>query len=84
MSVRFVLISAFCDPRSQHYAGYTAKAVRRKIEEGVWRIGQVLRKAPDGHITIDLEGYNKWVAREKVATCSCPISSPLPAEAFTS
>ena len=67
MSVRFVLIEAFCNELSPHYAGYTEKAVRRKIEDGVWVMGRELRKAPDGHIMIDLEGYNRWVAGEKVA-----------------
>lgn len=63
--IRYVLIDAFCNPQSQHYAGYTRTAVEKKIEKGTWRYGQVLRKAPDGHVMIDLEGFNKWVAAEK-------------------
>lgn len=61
-SVRYVLINKFCE-----LTGYTEKAVRRKVEEGVWVHHQVVRKAPDGHIMIDLEGYKKWVEAEKAA-----------------
>jgi len=41
--------------------GYTEKAVRRKIESGIWIQGLQYRKAPDGHITMDIEEYYKWV-----------------------
>jgi hypothetical protein len=41
-------------------SGYTEKAVRRKIEEGRWLEGKEYRRAPDGHILVDLEGYYKW------------------------
>lgn len=41
--------------------GYTAKAMQRKIERGVWPEGKVWRRAPDGRILIDLVGYTKWV-----------------------
>ncbi|WP_226998420.1 excisionase [Tardibacter chloracetimidivorans] len=41
--------------------GYTEKAVYRKIEDGVWLDGREYRRAPDGNICIDLEGYQKWV-----------------------
>jgi hypothetical protein len=41
--------------------GYTEKAVRRKIEDGVWRQGKHYRKAPDGHITMSMQEYYKWV-----------------------
>jgi hypothetical protein len=47
--------------------GYTAKAVRRKIEEGVWVEGHQYRKAPDGHILVDLEGYTQWVEHRQPA-----------------
>ena len=56
---RYVLIPLFCAA-----TGYTEKAVRRKIQSGVWLQGQVWRKAPDGHIVIDMEGYNKWVEQQ--------------------
>lgn len=41
--------------------GYTEKAIRRKIEEGVWLEGREYRRAPDGNILIDMEAYEKWV-----------------------
>lgn len=43
--------------------GYTAKAIYRKIEEGIWVEGVHWRKAPDGHIFIDLNGVNAWIER---------------------
>lgn len=49
-------IVKFCDE-----TGYTDKAVRRKIEDGVWREGVEYRRAPDGTIHIDMEAYAKWV-----------------------
>ena len=57
--IRYVLIPLFCAS-----TGYTEKAVRRKIQSGVWLQDQVWRKAPDGHILIDMEGYNKWVEHQ--------------------
>jgi hypothetical protein len=56
---RLVLIPRFCD-----LTGYTPKAVEKKIERRQWRQGQILRKAPDGHIMIDLEEYERWVCGE--------------------
>ena len=41
--------------------GYTQKAVTRKIEDGVWIEGKEYRRAPDGCICVDLEGYYRWV-----------------------
>lgn len=48
-------------PRFEELTGYTQKAVRRKIEEGVWMEGREFRRAPDGHVLVDMEGYTKWV-----------------------
>lgn len=45
----------------EELTGYTVKAITRKIEDQVWREGHEYRKAPDGRILIDIEGYNKWV-----------------------
>jgi hypothetical protein len=53
---RYVRIPRFCED-----TGYTEKAVREKIRTGVWAEGIHYRRAPDGHILIDLEGYEKWV-----------------------
>jgi hypothetical protein len=38
--------------------GYTEKAIRRKIQSGVW---DFFVKAPDNHVLISLEGFHKWV-----------------------
>lgn len=37
------------------------------MQDGIWVEGREFRKAPDGHIMIDLEGYTRWVEGEKVA-----------------
>ena len=58
--MRYVLIKQFCS-----ITGYTDKAVRRKIQEGVWIEGREYRRAPDGHIMMDWEGYKRWVEGEK-------------------
>jgi hypothetical protein len=51
----------------EELTGYTVKAVERKIESDVWREGREYRKAPDGRILIDLEGYYKWVEGQRRA-----------------
>ena len=48
-------------PLFEAVTGYTEKAVRRKIEDGVWLEGRQYRRAPDGAILMDLEGYYRWV-----------------------
>ena len=53
--LRFVTIKRFAE-----IAGYTEKAVRRKIESGVWLEGSVWVKAPDGRILIDVEAFERW------------------------
>ena len=53
---RYVTIEKFAE-----HTGYTADAVRKKRERGVWLEGQVVRKAPDGRILIDLEEFERWV-----------------------
>ena len=63
MSPRYVKLNRF-----ELLTGYTEKAVRRKIEEGIWFEGREFRRAPDGHILVDLLGYEKWVEhRQPVA-----------------
>lgn len=56
MTVRYVLIERYAE-----LSGYTPKAIRLKIERGVWLEGRQYRKAPDGHIMIDVEGVERWV-----------------------
>jgi len=54
--LEWVLIPVFAG-----LTGYTDKAVRRKIEDGVWIEGKHYRKAPDGRVTMNLQEYYKWV-----------------------
>jgi len=42
---------------------YSVKAIRRKIETGVWVEGREFVKAPDGHVLISMAGYRRWVER---------------------
>lgn len=56
IQLQWVLIPMFCS-----LTGYTDKAVRRKMEEGVWVAGKHYRKAPDGRITMNIQEYYKWV-----------------------
>lgn len=54
--MRYLLIPKFCAE-----SGYSDKAVRSKIFEGVWLENQQYRRAPDGRILIDVEGVERWV-----------------------
>jgi hypothetical protein len=54
--LQWVLIPIFCA-----LTGYSDKAVRRKIADGKWIEGRHYRKAPDGHITMNLQAYYAWV-----------------------
>lgn len=56
IQLEWCLIPIFCQ-----LTGYTEKAVRMKIEKGVWLQGRHYRKAPDGHITMNIQEYYKWV-----------------------
>lgn len=47
--------------------GYTENAIRCKIDEGVWEQDKVWRRAPDGRILIDLQGYLKWAEGHSVS-----------------
>jgi hypothetical protein len=54
-------------PLFERMTGYTQKAVRRKIEEGIWVEGRQYRRAPDGCILMDVEGYERWVEGQRQA-----------------
>jgi hypothetical protein len=41
--------------------GSTPKAIRMKMERGVWVENKQYRRAPDGRIWIDMQGVEKWV-----------------------
>jgi len=56
LPARYVLL-----PLATALTGYTVKAMERKIECGDWQEGKVWRRAPDGHIMIDIAGYHRWV-----------------------
>lgn len=43
--------------------GLSAKAIERKIDEGVWVEGQEFVRGPDGRRYISIEGYRRWVER---------------------
>lgn len=43
--------------------GLTEKAIRRKIQEGVWLENREWRRAPDGRLYISVRGYQAWVER---------------------
>lgn len=60
IQLQWMLIPMFCQ-----VTGYTDKAVRRKIEEGVWVHGKHFRKAPDGRITMNVQEYYRWVEQKK-------------------
>lgn len=42
-------------------SGYTEAAIRSKIAVGTWGKDCVWRKAPDGRVLIDVDGYEAWV-----------------------
>lgn len=54
-------------PLFEAVTGYTEKAVRRKIDEGVWLEGKEFMRAPDGHVLVDMEGYYRWVENQRPA-----------------
>lgn len=43
------------------YTGYSARAIEAKIARDDWREGREYRRAPDGRILIDLQGYQRWI-----------------------
>lgn len=43
--------------------GYTDDAVRAKIQRGIWLKGIHWKKAPDGHIFINVEAVQKWIEK---------------------
>lgn len=52
---RYVLL-----PLANVVTGYSVKAMERKIERGDWQEGKVWVRAPDGHILLDVRGYERW------------------------
>lgn len=58
MAIRYQTIAKFAAE-----SGYTEKAIRSKIDEGVWLEGRQWLRAPDNRILIDIHGYEQWVER---------------------
>lgn len=54
--VKWVLMPVFCA-----LTGYTKEAVRKKVARGQWIEGRQYRRAPDGHIIMNMEAYYQWV-----------------------
>jgi hypothetical protein len=61
-TARYVLL-----PLANLLTGYSVKAMERKIERGDWQEGKVWKRAPDGHIVIDVLGYQRWVEGTRTA-----------------
>ena len=55
---RYVTIS-LCE----QLTGYTQKAIRMKIQEGVWIEGHEYIRAPDGRVLIDMHGIERWAEK---------------------
>jgi hypothetical protein len=53
--------------KAAEMSGYTAKAIERKIQSGVWLQGVIWMKAPDGKIMVSPEGIDAWVEGQVVA-----------------
>ena len=47
---------------ASHLTGLTQPAIRTKISRGVWLQGREYVRAPDGHVMIDIKGFEQWVA----------------------
>lgn len=62
-------------PKAAETIGLTEKAIRRKIENGVWIEGREYRRAPDGRVYISLEGVAKWVEGSKYASRASACAS---------
>ncbi|HKX40900.1 MAG TPA: excisionase [Burkholderiaceae bacterium] len=43
--------------------GMTEKAIRRRMEEGVWLEGREWRRAPDGRLYVIPRGVDAWIER---------------------
>ena len=59
---RYIRIKKFVE-----LTGYTEAAVQAKINKGIWIEGREYRRAPDGAILVDMEGYERWVEGARVA-----------------
>jgi hypothetical protein len=60
MSLRYVTIKKFSEE-----SGNSEKAIRHKIENGMFIEGHEYKYAPDGRILIDKEGYERWAEGQR-------------------
>jgi hypothetical protein len=44
-------------------SGLTEKAIRRKIEDGIWVEGREFIRAPDGCIYVSVKGFAAWMEK---------------------
>ena len=72
-SVEWVTIS-----RAEQLTGYTEKAIRAKIAEGVWPEGVVWKRAPDGRVLISTKGYDAWAEGRVFELLAAPSKSTSP------
>ncbi|MGR3967534.1 excisionase [Pseudomonas sp. 910_23] len=54
--MRYVTVRKFASE-----SGYSEDAIRSKLRDGIWLLGEIWIKAPDGRVLIDVEGYETWV-----------------------
>ena len=54
--VNWIRLQKFCE-----LTGYSADAVYGKMRKGAWAEGLHWCKAPDGHIMVNIEAYDRWV-----------------------
>jgi hypothetical protein len=60
-----VAADEFClIPVAAAATGYSEKAIRRKMEEGIWTEGVHYRKAPDGRVFIHMPSVRRWIKGE--------------------
>lgn len=55
LPVYYVQVSVFST-----VTGYSEDAIQKKIKRGVWLEGKHFRRAPDGHILMDLRAFHEW------------------------
>lgn len=48
-------------PLFEVLTGYSPNAVEKKIQSGAWTQGREYKRAPDGHVLVDMRGYERWV-----------------------
>ena len=47
--------------KASELTGYTVKALNQKIDNGIWKEGEVWCRGPDGRRFVIMRGFHKWV-----------------------